>query len=76
MQVKALGKKAQQTTPRGSPTKPQPLQRGGPLEAVNVAVLAQYCCCNKYSYFIAFLSVAVHYLLAYMVEGSHRNIMH
>ncbi|KAL3131340.1 hypothetical protein ABBQ38_000627 [Trebouxia sp. C0009 RCD-2024] len=34
-QVKALGKKAQQTTPTGSPTKPQPLQRAGPLEAVN-----------------------------------------
>lgn len=33
-QVKALGKKAQQTTPRGSPTKPQPSQRAGPLEAL------------------------------------------
>lgn len=36
MQVKSLGKKAQQGTPRGSPTKPQPIQRSGPLEALNV----------------------------------------
>lgn len=34
-QEKGFGKKAQQTTPRGSPTRPQPLQRAGPLEAVN-----------------------------------------
>ena len=39
-QVKNLGKKAQQTTPHGSPTKPQPAQRTGPLEALKVSVSA------------------------------------
>ena len=38
IQVKSIGKKAQQITPRGSPTKPQPIQRAGPLEAVKVPV--------------------------------------
>ncbi|KAL0047350.1 hypothetical protein WJX82_001169 [Trebouxia sp. C0006] len=33
-QVKSFGKKVQQGTPKGSPTKPQPIQRSGPLEAV------------------------------------------
>lgn len=33
-QVKSFGKKFQQGTPKGSPTKPQPIQRSGPLEAV------------------------------------------
>lgn len=38
-QAKGVAKKFQQTTPKGSPTKPQPLQKAGPLEAVKVPSL-------------------------------------
>lgn len=37
-QVKSFGKKVQQGTPKGSPTKPQSIQRSGPLEAVTDTV--------------------------------------
>lgn len=38
LQAKGVAKKFQQSTPKGSPPKPQPLQRAGPLEAVKVFV--------------------------------------
>ena len=84
VQVKDLGKKGQQTTPRGSPTKPQPLQRAGPLEAVKVAVLA-WCC--SYPYSLCIMSVRVQQLhwhmhrsvldlLACVIQASVSSILH
>lgn len=36
IQAKGVAKKFQQSTPKGAPTKPQPLQKAGPLEAAKV----------------------------------------
>lgn len=74
VQVKALGKKAQQTTPTGSPTKPQPLQRAGPLEAVNVGVVN--CCCASACIVHCWLVHLVLLLLACFAVDSEGKVLY
>ena len=52
-QAKGVAKKLQQSTPKGSPTKPQPLQRAGPLEAAKVHACFSFVfqSCEGYMHF-------------------------
>lgn len=77
LQAKGVAKKFQQSTPKGAPTKPQPLQKAGPLEAAKVQSLQYMLHHNKSVAIIdnAPVMIATH-LLWSMLLTPWKHIVH